>query len=275
MMSLGPMRGRIAVARGYLGRAATLTGAAALTAAAFTGDWAGMTLAGTGAATAWGLLWSATLPPGRVRDIAGGLYLTPATSALVLFAAERLLYTGSPWWLAADAAWTTGVWWGRPARAARVLVGREPSLTVEAVQEARDEAPAGLVPAVDRHPMAVWWSEHAAVEDGVAPGTLLERIEQTGPTSMTALIRSAHPGTPVPTISITRLSALLNWDEEEITVTKMSGHGAGVRRLTVGRAPQQADDVYGHWVQNIAPKGMAGTTITGIRIVEAGREVEA
>ncbi|MEE1787735.1 hypothetical protein PUR71_33230 [Streptomyces sp. SP17BM10] len=277
MMSLGPMRGRIAVARDRLSRAATLAGATGLTAGAFTGDLGLVTVVGAGASVLYGLLWSATLPAGPARDTATALYLAPSATMAGLFVTERLV-PGAHWWeLAADAAWGATVWFVRPARMARVLAGREPCLTPEAVQEAREEAPTGLVPAGDRHPMAAWWSEHVAVEGGIAPGTVLEQIELTGPKSMKAVIRSARPGTPVPTISLTALSALLDWDEEEITVAKISGRGAGVRRLTVGRAPQDAADLYAHWAQNIAPKGMPGTTITAIRVVdtEAGREIDA
>ncbi|MFF3071030.1 hypothetical protein [Kitasatospora sp. NPDC057936] len=277
MMSLGPMRGRIAVARDRLGRAATLAGAGGLAAGAFTADLNLATLGGAGAAILYGLLWSATLPADPVRDTATALYLTPSATMAALFVTERLV-PGVHWWeFAVDAAWAAGVWFVRPARMARVLTGREPSLTPDAVEQARQEAPTGLDPVGDRHPLAVWWSEHAADDGGVAPGTVLEHIEQTGPRSMTAVIRSTRPGTPVPTISLTALSALLDWDEEEITVAKMSGRGAGVRRLTVGRAPQQAADLYAHWAKNIAPKGMPGTTITDIRVVdvETGREVEA
>ncbi|MFG2904018.1 hypothetical protein ACGF13_02955 [Kitasatospora sp. NPDC048286] len=277
MMSLGPIRGRVATARSHLGRAATLTGTAGLAAGAVTTDFLPATVGGAGAAIAYGLIWSATLPRDHVRDTATALYLAPAVTMAGVLVVERLV-PGLHWWeLAAGAVWAAAVWFIRPARMARVMAGREPSLTPEAVEQARHEAPTGLDQAGDRHPLAVWWSEHAAVDGGVAPGTVLEQIERTGPQSMRAVIRSAHHGTPVPTISTTRLSALIDWDEEEITVTKMPGRGAGVRRLTVGHAPQDAADMYAHWTQHIAPKGMPGTTITGIRIVDtdAGREIDA
>ncbi|MFE7526176.1 hypothetical protein ACFU7Y_10680 [Kitasatospora sp. NPDC057542] len=277
MMSLGPIRGRVATARSHLGRAATLTGTAGLATGAFTTDFLPATAGGAGAAIAYGLAWSATLPKDPVRDTATALYLTPAVTMAGLLVVERLV-PGVHWWeLAAGAAWAAAVWLIRPARMARVLAGREPSLTPEAVEQAQQDAPTGLEQATDRHPLAAWWSEHAAIDGGVAPGTVLEHIEQTGPQSMRAVIRSAHHGTPVPTISTTRLSALIDWDEEEITVTKMPGRGAGVRRLTVGRAPQDAADMYAHWAQHIAPKGMPGTVITGLRVVDTdtGREIDA
>ncbi|GAA2154320.1 hypothetical protein GCM10009760_53130 [Kitasatospora kazusensis] len=270
MLSLGPLRGRIATARGYTGRAATLAGVAGLATAAFTDTPMPYVavISGAGAATAWGLIWSATLPKGRVRDAATALYLVSPVSAAALLVTERLVH-GLHWWeLALDAAWTVAVWKCRPARTARVITGRERSLTVEAVQYAQQEQAAALVPAGSNHPMSLWWAQRVGVEGGAAPGTVLLDVEQTGPRSVTAIIAAAVPGTPVPTISITALSALLDWEEEEITVAKVAGRGAGVRRLSVGIAPEGADDPYARWVKHIAPKGMPGTWITDIRIVD-------
>ncbi|MER5642351.1 hypothetical protein ABT095_36095 [Kitasatospora sp. NPDC002227] len=270
MMSLGPLRGRIAVARGYAGRTATLATTAGLAAGALTTDPLpfAITLSGAGAATAWGLIWSATLPSGRIRDAATALYLVAPVSAAGLLVTERLVH-GLHWWeLALDATWALVTWKVRPARMARVLSGRERSLTPEAVQQVQEQQAAALVPAGSTHPMSIWWAQRVAVEGGVAPGTVLTDVERTGEKGMTALIRAAVPGTPVPTISITALSALLDWDEEEIRVEKVAGRGAGVRRLSVGTADQAALDPYAHWVKNIAPKGMPGTVITGVRIID-------
>ncbi|MFF8775086.1 hypothetical protein [Kitasatospora sp. NPDC015120] len=270
MMSLGPLRGRIAVARGYAGRTATLATTAGLAAGALTTSPLpyAVTLVGTGAATAWGLMWSATLPSGRIRDAATALYLVAPASAAALLVTERLVH-GLHWWeLALDGAWTLTVWKLRPARTARVLTGRERSLTPQAVQQAQEQQAASLLPAGSTHPMSTWWAQRVSVEGGVAPGTVLTDVERTGGKAMTALIRAAVPGTPVPTISITALSALLDWDEEEISVEKVPGRGAGVRRLRVGTAEQAVLDPYAHWVKNIAPKGMPGTVITGIRVID-------
>lgn len=269
-MSLGPLRGRIAVARGYVGRTATLAGTAGLAVGALTTDTLpfAVTLAGAGAATAWGLAWSATLPAGRVRDAATALYLASPVSAAGLLVTEHLVHASPTWWeFALDALWAVATWKVRPARMARVLAGRERSLTPQAVQQVQEQQAADLAVTGSNHPMSLWWAQRVAVEGGVAPGTVLTDVERTGEKSMTALIRAAAPGTPVPTISITALSALLDWDEEEITVTKVKGHGAGIRRLYVGIAPQQVIDPYTNWVQNIAPKGMPGTQITEIRKV--------
>ncbi|MFE7524680.1 hypothetical protein ACFU7Y_03050 [Kitasatospora sp. NPDC057542] len=268
-MSLGPLRGRIAVARGYAGRTATLAGTAGLAAGALTDAPLPfiVTLSSAGAATAWGLIWSATLPKGRIRDAATALYLVAPVSAAGLLVTERLVH-GLHWWeLALDAAWAAATWKVRPARMARVLAGRERSLTPEAVQQVQEQQAAALVPAGSTHPMSIWWAQRVAVEGGVAPGTVLTDVERTGEKGMSGLIRATVPGTPVPTISITALSALLDWDEEEISVAKVAGRGAGVRRLTVGTA-DQAVDPYTHWIKNIAPKGMPGTVITGVRIID-------
>ncbi|MFB7672239.1 hypothetical protein ACFC26_12565 [Kitasatospora purpeofusca] len=270
MMSLGPLRGRIAVARGYVGRTATLATAAGLAAGALTTDPLpfAVTLTGAGAATAWGLVWSGTLPSGRIRDAATALYLAAPVTAAGLLVTERLVH-GLHWWeLALDAAWALATWKLRPARTARVLAGRERSLTPEAVQQVQEQQAAALAPAGSNHPMSTWWAQRVAVEGGVAPGTVLTDVERTGEKALTALIRAAVPGTPVPTISITALSALLDWDEEEIRVEKVPGRGAGVRRLTVGTAEQAVLDPYQRWVKDIAPKGMPGTVITGVRIID-------
>ncbi len=223
--------------------------------------------------TAWGLLWSATLPNGRIRDICAALYCAPPATAAALVLTERLV-AGVHWWeLALDVAWSVAVWVLRPARTARVLAGRERSLAPEAVQQHEEQQAQALVPAGSSHPMSLWWAQHIAVEGGAAPGTALRDVEQTGPSSLRALIVAAVPGTPVPTISITALSASLDWDEAEIAVSKVAGRGAGVRRLTIGTAPEEeTDDPFEYWVKHIAPKGMPGTTITNIRVIDTDRK---
>ncbi|MGW2401779.1 hypothetical protein ACWCYY_35020 [Kitasatospora sp. NPDC001664] len=271
MLTLGPLRGRIAVARGHLGRAATVACAAGLVTNTFVTAEAWpyvATLSGAGAATAWGLIWSATLPKGRIRDISTTLYCAPPATAAVLLVAERLV-DGVHWWeLLLDAAWPVLVWKFRPGRTARVLASRERSLAPEAVEQHQEQQAAGLVPVGSSHPMSLWWAQHVAVDGGAAPGTVLLQVEQTGPASLQAIIAAAVPGTPVPTISITALSARLDWDEDEIKVSKVAGHGAGVRRLSIGTPPATAEDPHTRWAQHIAPKGMPGTWITDVRIVD-------
>lgn len=271
MIPLVAIRGHIAVARDRVGRLATLAGAAALTAGAFMPDpfpFTGLAAVGT---AAYGALWAWTLPPGRVRDTAAALYLAPSITMGVIATVERAIH-GPTWWqLVADAAWAAAVWWLRPARTARILAGREPHLTEEAIRAAREAAAAAGQAGV-QHPMSAWWAQRVAVEGGVAPGTALVDVEQTGPKALRAIIRSTIDGTPVPVISIPHLSALLHWPEEEITVSPVPGRGADERRLTVGQAAADSGDLFERWTQHIAPKGMPGTVITSIRTVDVGTD---
>src|SRR5690606_39584995 len=57
------------------------------------------------------------------------------------------------------------------------------------------------VEAVGGHPAARWWAEHAAVDGGPAPGTVLLPVEPYGP-GVRAAIASERPGAAVPDISI-------------------------------------------------------------------------
>src|SRR5690606_39788873 len=102
------------------------------------------------------------------------------------------------------AVWTVGVGVLRPARVARLMMSPPPppppSVDPAPVQET----------VVAAHPAARWWAQHVAVDGGAAPGTVLEAVEQTGPSSIRAILRSTKPGEPVPDISIRRLSALMD-----------------------------------------------------------------
>jgi len=263
MISLGPLRGRVAVARNHAGRAATAAGTAAAAATALDPHWYGYGMAGALFTATGGLLWATTLPKGRIRDASMALYLTPAVSLAVLLTCERLVRGG--WWeLLADAAWTVAVWWNRPARLARVLANREPSLAPEAVAQALDQVDAPS----SAHPMSIWWAQRVATEGGPGVGTALQDIEWTGPASLRGVIRSTIPGTPVPAISTQALSALLDWPEDQIAIAPIPGRGAGVRHLTVGQAPVAITDLHSAWTDRIAPKGMPNTVITKIRAVE-------
>jgi hypothetical protein len=125
--------------------------------------------------------------------------------------------------------------------------------------------------AVDAHPAARWWAEKVAVDGGPAAATVLEDVERTGPESLTAIIRSAVPGVPVPDISVRHLSALMDVPEELIAVGAVRGRGASVRQLTVGHAPQENDPI-ALWTQRIAPVAMPGSTITGINFGRMTKE---
>lgn len=276
MHSLRSSRGPLAVARDRTGRLLTAAGALALGAGALTHDLYPAAMAAAGAATAFGAAWSLTLPQSRARDIATALYLAPALTHAAITTTMRLV-PGTHWWeFAAAVLWTGTVWWVRPARLARILVGREPSLAPAAIKEddqeqqqrAAADAARPIIPA-GQHPVLTWWQQHAATATGPATGTTLEDITQPAPGALRATIRATAPGTPVPTISTVALSALMDIPEDDIRIGPVPGRGAGVRRLTVGRTPAAADDLSlaDMWAQQIAPKGMPGTVITAVRAV--------
>ncbi|MEV7683230.1 hypothetical protein AB0O64_32515 [Streptomyces sp. NPDC088341] len=269
MIRLGPLRGRIALARNAVGRAATVAGTGALAAGTFTPDLYATSMTCTIACAGWAALWSATLPRNTVGNTSMALYLTPSLSMAALLTAQHLV-PGIDWWwqLLADAVWTGGVWALRPARLARVFAGRESSLTPDAIEQTNELLVQDTVQTGPQHPMAAFWAQHVAIEGGAAANTVLEQIERTGPESMTGVIRSTIPGKPVPKIDLLELSAAINWPEDEITIAPVPRQGAGVRRLTVGQAPEEAMDLQTAWAKLIAPKGMPGTVITQIRAVD-------
>ncbi|MFF7954122.1 hypothetical protein [Streptomyces griseorubiginosus] len=269
MIRLGPLRGRFALARNAFGRVATVAGTGALATGAFTHDFYGPSVLTALGCAGWGALWSLTLPRDAAGNTAMGLYLAPSASMVVLLTAQRIV-PGIDWYwqLLADAGWSAAVLYVRPARMARVLVGREKSLTPEAIEQTQVLLAADTDQAGPQHPMAAYWAQHVAIEGGAAPNTVLEQIERTGEESMTAVIRSTLPGKPVPKIDLLELSAAINWPEDDIAITPVPRQGAGVRRLTVGQAPEEALDIYTAWEKLIAPKGMPSTVITAIRTVD-------
>ena len=277
MIALGPLRGRIALARDVFGRAATVAGTGALAAGICRPDTYNTTMTATVLAAGYATVWAATLPRGRAFDAAMALYLAPSLSLAAMLTTQRV-WTGLDWWwqLLADAVWTAAVWKVRPARLAKVLSGREPSLTPEAVEQSQELLVDTAAPAGPQHPAAAFWTERVAIEGGAAPNTVLEQVDETGDCSVRAVIRCTIPGKPVPKIDLLELSAALNWPEDELAITPVPRQGAGVRRLTVGTAPADAaDDPYTHWAQNVAPKGMPGTVITSIRAVTIDKELGA
>ncbi|MFG2637936.1 hypothetical protein ACGFX8_29610 [Streptomyces sp. NPDC048362] len=269
MIRLGPLRGRFALARNAFARVATVAGTGALATGTFTHDFYGPSVLAALGCAGWGALWSLTLPRNAAGNTAMGLYLSPSVSMAALLTAQRIV-PGIDWcWqLFADAGWTAVVLYVRPARLARVLVGREKSLTPEAIEQTQVLLAADTDQAGPQHPMAAYWAQHVAIEGGAAPNTVLEQIERTGEESMTAVIRSTLPGKPVPKIDLLELSAAINWPEDDIAITPVPKQGAGVRRLTVGQAPEEALDIYTAWEKLIAPKGMPSTVITAIRTVD-------
>ncbi|MEV7011949.1 hypothetical protein [Streptosporangium sp. NPDC051022] len=258
-------RWRLAALQDFTGRVATVAGAG-LAGAGLLADQAVTApgLAATAAATLTGLVTlRAWRPVGHQRATASVLYLMPGTGLIALLIAERIV-PGPHWGEAlALAAWTAATWVLRPARLARRLLcpppppPPAPSIDVDPVEE------------VVGHPAAQWWAAHVAVEGGAAAATVLEDIERTGETSMRAVIRSVVPGAPVPDISVKRLSALMDVPEDQIVVGPVPGRGAAVRRLTIGRADEQADPAT-IWAQRIAPVAMPGTVLTGVRVGRVG-----
>ncbi|GGS84532.1 hypothetical protein GCM10010156_48940 [Planobispora rosea] len=261
-------RRRLVAVRSATGRLATLAGACAAATGLFTGELTGLCLLADAALSLGGLatlrLWK---PNGHQKATASVLYVLPGTSLAALLIAQQLTPgihpVATPIEAAALTAWTVGTWVLRPAEIGRRMLTPPPPAAVEL-------APAG--PVVSEHPAAAWWAAKAAVVGGVAPATVLEAIESTGPRAMRAIIRSALPGEPVPDISIRRLSALMDIAEDEITITAVSGRGAGVRRLTVGR-PEQADDLATRWATQVAPSAMPGTVLKEVQIGTPGGQV--
>ncbi|MCI3276280.1 hypothetical protein [Streptomyces cylindrosporus] len=259
-----PLRTYIAVARNYTGRAATLAGSAALTCGLFTDDFAAPTALATIAATGAGLLFATafSLAHRFVTITARALYVTPGAGLLAILAAERIV-PGTHWAEAlAVAAWTAGVWFTRPARLARSLLGREPAPAVVAT------APAVVVEA---HPLSRWWAERVGVEGGIAPGTRLIDPKQTGPDSLQAVI-AAPEGQPVPPISLAHLSALMDVPEELIAITTVPGRGAGLKRLTVGQAPTSSDP-HAAWAEHIAAQVLPGTELLKVTAIDVDKEL--
>ena len=257
MLPIDRARAHLATARSRAGRVATAAGTAAATAGLFTGDYTGDVLLGTLVATGAGLV---LLPTGRAsghhKATTAVLYAVPGVSLAGVLLAERIV-SGIHWGeVLAVAIWSAGVWLLRPARAARrMLVPDLPPVLPADPAVAQDVA--------GTHPAAKWWAEKVAIEGGAAPATVLEAVERTGPESLTAVIRSAAPGVPVPDISIRHLSALMDVPEDLIDVAAVKGRGAAVRRLTVGRAPEETSPV-AMWTQRIAPLAMPGSVITAI-----------
>lgn len=256
-------RRRLDAVRSATGRVATMAGAGLAAAGLLDGQTTGLGLAVVAAATAAGLvtlrLWK---PSGHQRATASVLYLMPGTSLLALLIAERLV-PGIHWGEAlALAVWTAATWVLRPARVARRMMCPPPSPAPSVDLAPMDEE-------VASHPAARWWAVNVAAEGGAGVSTVLEDVEQTGPSAMRAVIRSAVPGEPVPDIPVRRLSALMDIPEDLISIGPVPGRGAGVRLLTIGQAAQTADPAT-VWAQRIAPAAMPGSALTGIRVGRPG-----
>jgi hypothetical protein len=262
-------RRRVDVVRSLTGRVATVAGTAAAAAVLIHPGLALEAVVATGAATlaGAGILRLSAPMAGHQKATATVLYTVPGAGLAALLGAEYLVdglaWGGTvPMEVLAVAVWAGGTWLARPARVARrMLTPRPPAAPATTV------APAA---ADDRHPAARWWDDRVAAGGGPAVGTVLEAIELTGERSMTAIIRAAENGKPVPDISIRHLSALLDLPEEQISVAPVPGRGAGVRRLRVGKAAAAQDDPAMVWAERIAPMAMPGAVLTSVRVGKPG-----
>ncbi|MFI7278561.1 hypothetical protein [Streptomyces sp. NPDC049879] len=263
---MGRVRAGVRTTRDAAGRAGTAVGAAALVAAAATGDPALMlALPVTAAATLGGYAVSVPRDP-RPHWLLRGLYLTPgATLTVQLLAAQA---AGGWWQWATAAAWSGLVWTVRPARWARDLI--TPPATAPTGVETVHTLAGGTAetgPGVDLTGpldarLASWWTTLVACDGGAAPGTHLEQITVAGPREWSAHI-VARPGEPVGDIPVARLSALTDIPAGLIALGDVPGSGAGRRQIRVGTSAPA--DFAGLWAQRIAPRAMPGTTVTAIR----------
>jgi hypothetical protein len=265
----GPRR-RLDAVRSMTGRVATVAGTAAAAAVLIHPGLAWEAVVATGAITAVGAGILRLSAPfiGHQKATATVLYTVPGLSLAALVGGEAAVAGVSwggtvPMEVLAVAVWAGGTWLARPARVARRMVTpRPPAAPSAAVMH---------TPAEYSHPAAQWWDERVAVKGGPAGGTVLEAIELTGERSMTAIIRAAEHGKPVPDISIRHLSALLDLPEEQIAISPVPGRGAGVRRLTVGpAATSAAADPAAIWAERIAPKAMPNAVLTSVRVGKPG-----
>ncbi|MFF9483001.1 hypothetical protein [Streptomyces sp. NPDC014733] len=272
-------RVRAVASRATAGRAATVAGAAVLTAGlaadsvTVPGVLAAVTTAGIGLATNIKILKA----PAAARATAIGVYLAPHAGAGGLLVAERLAPdTGMSLLVQAGvvALWTGATWGMRPGRLARDVVDEAVAQELAALAEAAEaEETAEEVPApvVYDTPQARWWGENIAVEGGVAPGTVLVEHRQVTDQCLALVIGSATRGKAVSLGKdfIPDLSAYLDMPEDLIEVGPVPGRGAGVQLLVLGVRPQPAepeqaaDDDAALWEE------IAATAMPGVELIEA------
>lgn len=263
--------------RDVAGRIGTACGTAALASALFTPEALAVGLPAAAVAAGGGYAMSIApagdAAPGWLRV----MYCAPAAT----LAAEAIVFQLKPglhWWeFLLTIAWGGLTWWLRPSLQARDWA-TEPGEEAAALYEQMGSALA--VPAATEVDMtgtlperlATWWTAHAGLTGGPAPGTHLERIAAAGPRDFAAHIVADVPGQPVPDISIARLSALMDIPEELFAVSPVPGSGAGRRRLRVGTAA--ATETFADlWTQKIAPAAMPGTRVIAVRTGTISKEI--
>lgn len=279
----------LARVRATAGRVATVAGAAVLTGGLFTesltapGAIAAVTTAGLGLATNIKILRASD----AVKATAIAVYAAPHAGVATILVGERLAPAGTvSVFVQAGivALWTGATWFVRPGTLARELADEAVTQeiteaneehTEAAVDVAAPEPPADvavLEPPADASPQARWWADEIAVEDGIAPGTVLLEHRQVDDDCVAVIFGSDKRGTPVtvPDNLTARLSAYLDVPEELIEIGPVPGRGAGVRLLIVGQRPKPAEEekkTSGSdeevWAE------IAATAMPGVELVEA------
>lgn len=256
-----PLRTYIDTVRGRIGRVATAAGAATLTAGLFTDAVTQPSLTVALGAALLGVGFSPRLMAAheKVKPVAMMVYASPHAGMAGILVAERVA-SGDVARLVeagAVAAWTAGVWWLRPASLAKRIARARPA--AEAITQPQEAAPAA-VDQVPTDPAARWWAENVAREGGIAPGTCVIATQRIDADRTAAVIAATNPGEPVPEISITRLSALMDIPEELISIDPIPGRGAGLRMLTVGKKREAPADT---WTE------ISRSALPGVELMEA------
>ncbi|MFB6755498.1 hypothetical protein ACFCX6_31800 [Streptomyces sp. NPDC056353] len=270
----------VARVRAVAGRVATVAGSAVLTGGLFAepvtlpGVFAAAAAAGVGLATNGKILRA----PDAAKGTAIAVYAAPHAGVAAILVGERLAPDGTVSVLVQAgivALWTGATWWLRPGQLARELVDESVDQEIaEANGEDTDAAAEVAVPEQPAYasPAARWWAEEIAVEDGIAPGTVLLEHEQVDENCVAVIFGSGKRGTPVtvPSDAKARLSAYLDVPEELIEIGPVPGRGAGVRLLVVGQRPKPAEEekkTSGSdeevWAE------IAATAMPGVELVEA------
>lgn len=263
--------------RDAVGRVGTVGGAAVLAASLVVPEAAAVALPAAAVAAGGGYLISIAPAGDKAPGWLRAMYAAPAVTCV----AEAIAFQFAPgvhlWEVLATAGWTALTWWVRPSQQARDWVAEAAGTEAAAVVYEQIGDAIAVQGAVQRtgaleERLASWWAVHAAVEGGPAPGTHLERIAAVGPKEFAAWIVADVPGQPVPAVSVPRLSALMDIEEELFAVGPVKGRGAGYRRLRVGAVAAGPEDFAELWAQKIAPTAMPGTTVIAVRAGHIDKE---
>lgn len=241
----------VARVRAAAGRVATVAGSAVLTGGLLTdsatlpGVFAAAAAAGVGLATNGKILRA----PDAAKGTAIAVYAAPHAGVAAILIGERLAPDGTVSVLVQAgivALWTGATWWVRPGHLARELVDESVDQEIAEANEGDTDAAEVAVPeqSVYASPAARWWAEEIAVEDGIAPGTVLLEHQQVDDNCVAVVFGSGKRGTPVAVAdnAKARLSAYLDVPEELIEIGPVPGRGAGVRLLVVGQRPKPPEE---------------------------------